>query len=86
VRLVPEYSLNQAETDQTIWARIRTQADASTLREFVDRYPTSFYAPDARARLDLLERGAREKADQQAAEGQKPLIDSEAARLHGEQT
>jgi uncharacterized caspase-like protein len=56
ISLVPEYYLNQAETDQTVWARIRDGADADTLREFLDRYPKSFYAPDARARLELLDR------------------------------
>jgi hypothetical protein len=49
ISMVPEYYLNQSETDQTIWARIRTRADVATLREFLDRYPNSFYAPDARA-------------------------------------
>ena len=61
ISMVPEYYLNQSETDQTIWARIRTNADAGALREFLDRYPNSFYAPDARALLDLLgPRSARE--------------------------
>ncbi len=49
ISMAPEYYLNQSETDQTIWARIRTRADAGTLHEFLDRYPSSFYAPDARA-------------------------------------
>ena len=56
ISMVPEYYLNQSETDQMIWARIRTHADVPTLKEFLDRYPNSFYAPDARALLDLLER------------------------------
>ena len=45
ISMVPEYYLNQSETDQTIWARIRTHADVPTLKEFLDRYPNSFYAP-----------------------------------------
>ena len=85
ISMVPEYYLNQSETDQTIWARIRTSASASTLREFLDRYPNSFYAPDARALLDLLEREAREKADREAAAHAKPSGDAEAARLREEQ-
>ena len=47
ISLVPEYYLNQSETDQTIWARIRTSADAATSVNFSPRYPNSFYAPDA---------------------------------------
>jgi uncharacterized caspase-like protein len=63
ISLVPEYYLNQAETDQSIWARIRASVDANTIREFLDRYPNSFYAPDARARLDLLDRQDASAAD-----------------------
>ncbi len=85
ISMVPEYYLNQSETDQTIWARIRTSASAATLREFLDRYPNSFYAPDARALLDLLEREAREKADREAAAHAKSSGDAEAARLREEQ-
>jgi hypothetical protein len=85
ISMVPEYYLNQSETDQTIWARIRTQADAGTLREFLDRYPNSFYAPDARALLDLLEREAREKADRETEARQRQLQESDAARLQEEQ-
>ncbi len=63
ISLVPEFYLNQAETDQTIWARIRVSADAGTIREFLDRYPKSFYAPDARARLELLDREGGNSGD-----------------------
>jgi hypothetical protein len=85
ISMVPEYYLNQSETDQTIWARIRTRADASTLKEFLGRYPNSFYAPDARALMDLLEREAREKADRVAAARDVEGRESEAARLREEQ-
>jgi len=85
ISMVPEYYLNQSETDQTIWARIRTGADVSTLREFLGRYPASFYAPDARALMDLLEREAREKADHEAATADVAKRESEAARLQEEQ-
>lgn len=78
ISLVPEYYLNQAETDQSIWARIRGSADAGTIREFLSRYPKSFYAPDARARLDLLDREVRESTDNQT---QKQSQDAEVARL-----
>jgi hypothetical protein len=61
ISLVPEYYLNQSETDQTIWARIRVTTDSAIIQKFIERYPGSFYAPDAKARLDLLEREARDK-------------------------
>jgi uncharacterized caspase-like protein len=61
ISLVPEYYLNQSETDQTIWARIRVTTDSATIQKFIERYPESFYGPDAKARLDLLEREARER-------------------------
>ena len=85
ISMVPEYYLNQSETDQTIWARIRTRADFSTLKEFLSRYPDSFYAPDARALMDLLEREAREKADREAAGHDREQRESETVRLQEEQ-
>ncbi|MGO9423367.1 MAG: hypothetical protein ACLP25_29780, partial [Roseiarcus sp.] len=53
--------------------------------EFLNRYPNSFYAPDARALLDLLDRQARETADRQAAAEAVSSGDAEAARLREEQ-
>jgi uncharacterized caspase-like protein len=85
ISMVPEYYLNQSETDQAIWARIRTRADAGTLHEFLDRYPDSFYAPDARSLLDLLEREAREKSDRESEGSQRRQGESDAARLENEQ-
>jgi len=85
ISMVPEFYLNQSETDQRIWARIRTRADAPTLREFLSRYPDSFYAPDARALLDLLERKERETADRETAARELAQRESEAARLQKEQ-
>jgi hypothetical protein len=85
ISLVPEYYLNQAETDQSIWARIRPSADAGTIREFLARFPNSFYAPDARARLELLDREARESADKQTQKQSRDVDAAEAARLKAEQ-
>jgi uncharacterized caspase-like protein len=85
ISMVPEYYLNQAETDQSIWARIRVNADAAAIQEFLQRYPNSFYAPDARARLDLLERQAREKAEAEAEAQRRRASAAEAARLEEEQ-
>jgi hypothetical protein len=83
ISLVPEYYLNQAETDQSIWARIRTSADPGTIREFLARFPNSFYAPDARARLELLDRAAPDQAN--AKDGGGDALAAEAERLKVEQ-
>jgi hypothetical protein len=85
ISMVPEYYLNQSETDQTIWARIRNGADIPTLTEFLNRYPNSFYAPDARALMDLLQREAREKADRESAARDVKQRESDAAALRQEQ-
>jgi formylglycine-generating enzyme required for sulfatase activity len=82
ISMLPEYYLNQSETDQTTWARIRTGANAGALREFLDRYPDSFYAPDARAKLDLLDREARDQAGQDAGAGtHSPGAAAETAKI-----
>jgi Caspase domain len=83
ISLVPEYYLNQAETDQSIWARIRSSADPGTIREFLVRFPNSFYAPDARARLDLLDRAAPDQAN--GKDGGGDALTAEAERLKVEQ-
>jgi caspase domain-containing protein len=82
ISLLSDYYLNQSETDQQIWARIRTTADLAAIREFLARYPNSFYAPDAAARLELLERESREKdpADQ-SAQQQRDVALTEMERL-----
>lgn len=86
ISMVPEYYLNQQETDQAIWARIRVSADADTIREFLSRYPNSFYAPDAKSRLELLDQTARGKAaDQQLEKQKQEAAAAEAARLKQEQ-
>jgi hypothetical protein len=56
ISLVPEYYLNQEDTDQTVWARIREKPDSAALHDFLARFPGSFYAPDAAARLELITR------------------------------
>jgi hypothetical protein len=84
ISLVPEYYLNQAETDQSIWARIRSSADPGTIREFLARFPNSFYTPDARARLDLLDRAAPDGANRK--DGGGDALVAEAERLKVEQT
>jgi Caspase domain len=81
ISLVPEYFLNQSETDQTIWARIRASSNANAIREFLSRYPDSFYAPDAKARLDLLDGGLNEKAAGTMQTSSADATASESARL-----
>ena len=86
ISVVREYYLNQAETDRAIWARIRGSADGDTIHEFLNRYPSSFYAPDAKARLDLLDQQARQKAtEQQLARQKADEAAAEAAQLQQEQ-
>ncbi len=81
ISMAPEYYLNQSETDQTVWSRIRGGADAAALKEFIARYPKSFYAPDALARLDLIEsQTAAEKASDSVRAAQ-----AEAERLKSRQ-
>ena len=84
ISLVPEYYLNLNETDRTTWERIRDKADEAALRDFLARYPDSFFASDARARLELLKQPPTDvNADalKKAADDAK----SEAERLKREQ-
>lgn len=58
--LLGDFYLNRAETDADVWRRIRSADDPAVLKDFIQRYPASFFAIDARTRLDLIERRAAE--------------------------
>jgi len=54
ISLIGEYYLNQ--NDRPVWERIKDAADAAAFRDFIDRFPSSPRASDARYHLQLLER------------------------------
>jgi hypothetical protein len=56
ISLLTDVYLNRGETDAQVWARVRAANDPAGLRDFLARFPASFYAADARLRLDLLEK------------------------------
>jgi hypothetical protein len=53
ISLISEYYLNQ--NDRPAWERIKDTADPAAFRDFVDRFPSSPWASDARYRLQMLE-------------------------------
>ncbi len=80
ISLLSEVYLNRNETDAQVWARVRADNDPAGVRDFLDRFPNSFYAADARLRLDMLEREARAlKLDRERAERERQLRDRLAA-------
>jgi uncharacterized caspase-like protein len=92
---VPEYYLNQSETDRTVWARVRESGDAAALQAFIQRYPNSFFAPDATARLAALgERAhapplaalAELTAKLDAAEAERRRLEDELAKRQADNT
>jgi hypothetical protein len=54
ISLIGEYYLNQ--NDRPVWERIKDTADQAAFRDFIDRFPSSPRASDARYHLQLLER------------------------------
>jgi uncharacterized caspase-like protein len=60
ISLLSDVYLNRNETDAQVWARVRAANDPVALRDFLSRFPDSFYAADARLRLDMLERAGQE--------------------------
>jgi hypothetical protein len=70
-----DYFLNNK--DRLAWERIRDSIKADDFRQFIQRFPASPRALDAKYRLDLLERMAREREmERQAAE--KQIADARA--------
>jgi hypothetical protein len=80
ISLLSDVYLNRNETDAQIWGRVRAANDPAGVRDFLERFPNSFYATDARMRLDMLERDARAKQlDRERTEREQELRDRLAA-------
>lgn len=60
--LVEEFYFNRGETDAEVWARLRTSADPQDFRDFVKRFPKSFFVEDAKGRILTIE-NEREAAE-----------------------
>jgi hypothetical protein len=76
VSLVREYYLNQ--NDRIAWDKIKTSDDPAVLHDFLEHFPSSFYALEARYRLQALERAI-------AAAKERALREAQAARREKEQ-
>jgi len=80
ISLLSEVFLNRNETEAQLWGRVRDANDAAGVRDFLDRFPNSFYAADARLRLDVLERETRARQlDRERTERERELRDRLAA-------
>jgi Caspase domain len=80
ISLLSDVYLNRNETDAQVWTRVRAANDPAAVRDFLGHFPNSFYAADARLRLDMLEREARAlKLDRERAEQERQLRDRLAA-------
>ncbi|ACK51801.1 peptidase C14 caspase catalytic subunit p20 [Methylocella silvestris BL2] len=82
VSLVNEYYLNQ--TDRVAWEKVKETDDPAALHDFVERFPSSFYAIEARYRLKALERAiaeqkARALKEAELARREKEVAAQEAA-------
>jgi uncharacterized caspase-like protein len=78
--LLGDFYLNREETDADIWKRLRSSDNAAEIKAFIQRFPTSFFAVDAKTRLDLIERrglasGERERLEQEFAAKEKALLE-----------
>ncbi|MDU0343013.1 caspase family protein [Bosea rubneri] len=78
--LLGDFYLNREETDADIWRRLRSSDDVAEIKAFIQRFPASFFAVDARTRLDLLERRSvsaseREKLENEFAARERALLE-----------
>jgi hypothetical protein len=74
ISLISEYYLNQ--NDRPVWERIMDTADLAALRDFIDRFPSSPRAADARYRLQVLEHQGRLEAEQSKQTPAPPMPQS----------
>ncbi len=72
VSLISEYYLNR--NDKIAWQQIAAKDDAAALRDFFERFPSSYYALEARYKLAALERAsAAETLRREEAAGEPGL-------------
>jgi hypothetical protein len=76
VSLLTNYYLNQ--TDRIAFDKIKDSPDPGMLLDFVAKFPTSSYVPEAQNRIQRIEAAIRERQNQEARQ-------REAARLAEEQ-
>ena len=62
ISLLGDFYFNRSETDQQAWAKLRGSQDGPALRDFLTRFPKSYLADAARARIETVERAQREEA------------------------
>lgn len=83
ISMLADYYLNKAETDRSLWSRIRYSSEPSDFRDFVTRFPDSDLVPDARYRLEVIER-ARKVRDE-IAQRERERLKAEQERIRAEQ-
>ena len=76
ISLLSEYYLNQS--DRLAWERVKDSGDPAALKDFIARFPSSIRALDARYRVELLERFAREREQEKQQSEQKAIADATA--------
>jgi hypothetical protein len=84
ISLISEYYLNQ--NDRPVWERIKDTADAAAFRDFVDRFPSSPRASDARYRLQMLEREPFVRQPSQRSRDEDQRAKAEADRQKQQMT
>jgi hypothetical protein len=76
-----EREQKEAETAQREWDGSKSTDDRAALKAFIGRHPTSPLATgEAQQRLGVLDREAKERERQAAAEAKKRLVEREAAQ------
>lgn len=60
--LLGDFYFNRSETDVQVWTKVRDGGDVAALRAFLGRFPNSYLADAAKARIDVVERSQREEA------------------------
>ncbi|WP_051952715.1 caspase family protein [Methylocapsa aurea] len=74
VSLVNEYYLNR--NDRIAWDKIKTTEDPAVLHDFLEHFPSSFYALEARYRLQALERAIADAKERALIEAKKAALEA----------
>jgi hypothetical protein len=85
ISLHSDYYLNEQETDLQAWAKARGSNDPVRISDFIRRYPSSFYADDAKLRLDQIERNARQAQAERARAQREAALQAQIVAMEEEQ-
>ena len=82
--LLTDVYLNREPSDTQVWSQLRGGADLPRLRDFIEKFPASVHAADARLRIEALDREEQARQLEIVRAGREALLREQMAALETE--